>query len=224
MIGKDADRGFKYWHVRALDVKLNTVVERLAGFLLACSGALALNPALDISQYAHTAWRVREGFGKGAIQGIAQTPDGYLWLGTEFGLLRFDGVRATTWQPPPGEELRSTNIYSLLVTRDGRLWIGTVAGLASWKDGRLTQYPELAGQAVGTLFEGNHGTVWAGGTGATNGRLCAIQNGSVRCDGDDGVFSRVDSGTELELTVPAPVAYRKSPRARRWMFWGREKA
>ena len=68
----------------------------LAGMLLAgrpC--AFALNPALDVSQYAHTAWKVSEGFFKGVIASysIAQTPDGYLWLGTEFGLLRFDGVR-----------------------------------------------------------------------------------------------------------------------------------
>ena len=74
--------------------------------LLACSAcALALDPSLDISQYAHTAWTVRDGFGKGPIHSIAQTHDGYLWLGTEFGLLRFDGVRAVPWQPPGGEHL-----------------------------------------------------------------------------------------------------------------------
>ena len=62
--------------------------------LLKCSlCAFALDPALDVSQYAHTAWRVSEGLSKGVlIFAMAQTPDGYLWLGTEFGLLRFDGV------------------------------------------------------------------------------------------------------------------------------------
>ena len=65
------------------------------GILLACCPcAFALAPSLDINQYAHTAWKVREGFSKGVISSIAQTPDGYLWLGTEFGLLRFDGVRS----------------------------------------------------------------------------------------------------------------------------------
>src|SRR5689334_13935946 len=62
------------------------------GMLLVCPCALALNPALDISQYAHHAWRNSEGFAKGPINSIAQTADGYLWLGTDFGLLRFDGV------------------------------------------------------------------------------------------------------------------------------------
>ena len=61
--------------------------------LAGCAGAFALDPSLDVSQYAHTAWKIREGFTKGMIYGMAQTPDGYLWLGTEFGLLRFDGVR-----------------------------------------------------------------------------------------------------------------------------------
>ena len=65
-----------------------------------CPCAFALNPSLDINQYAHKAWTVREGFFKGAIYAIAQTPDGYLWLGTEFGLVRFDGVRSVPWQPP----------------------------------------------------------------------------------------------------------------------------
>src|SRR5215472_10767236 len=79
--------------------------------LLACAAplcarsVLALDPSLDISQYAHTAWKVRDGFTKGAIYAIAQTPDGYLWLGTEFGLFRFDGVRTVSWQPPPDQDL-----------------------------------------------------------------------------------------------------------------------
>src|SRR5215469_2577525 len=68
------------------------------GVVMCCRCALALNPSLDVSQYAHTAWKFRDGFTKGTIVSIAQTPDGYLWLGTEFGLLRFDGVRSVPWQ------------------------------------------------------------------------------------------------------------------------------
>src|SRR6202049_250312 len=90
------------------------------GMLLAfCPCTFALNPALAVSQYAHTAWKVREGFPKGLITSIVQTPDGYLWLGTEFGLLRFDGVRFVPWQPPPGEHLPSGIIRSLLAGRVG---------------------------------------------------------------------------------------------------------
>jgi ligand-binding sensor domain-containing protein len=78
----------------------------------------ALNPTLDISQYAHTAWRIRKGFTKGYIDSIAQTPDGYLWLGTELGLLRFDGVRNVLWQPPPGHHLPSGGTSRLLALRE----------------------------------------------------------------------------------------------------------
>ena len=159
---------------------------------LVCPCALALNPALDVSEYAHTAWKVRDGFVKGTIGSIAQTPDGYLWLGTEFGLLRFDGVRTVPWQPPQGQHLPSNSVFSLLAARDGTLWIGTSKGLASWKDGKLTQYPELAGQWVrAPIFEDSEGTVWVGGVGfPPPAKLCAIHPGSgrVECYGEDGGF------------------------------------
>ncbi|MGA9964276.1 MAG: PAS domain S-box protein, partial [Terriglobales bacterium] len=150
--------------------------------LLACSAcAFALDPSLDISQYAHTAWKIREGFTKGTIFSMAQTPDGYLWLGTEFGLVRFDGVRAIPWQPPDGEQLPSTWIKSLLVARDGTLWVGTEKGLASWKDGKLTKYPEVAGQAVSSLLQDVEGTLWFGIR--DPGRLCAVRAGKTQCYG-----------------------------------------
>src|SRR5215831_17544590 len=139
--------------------------------------AFALNPALDVSQYAHTSWKVREGFFKGAISSIAQTPDGYLWLGTEFGLLRFDGVRNVPWQPPQDQHLPSSSIWALLAARDGTLWIGTAKGLASWKGDKLTQYPQLAGQYVVRLFEDHEGALWVGTFAVSAGRLCSIQNG-----------------------------------------------
>ena len=160
------------------------------GMLLACCAcAFGLDPSLDISQYAHTAWRVRDGFFKGYISSIAQTPDGYLWLGTEFGLLRFDGVRAVPWKPPAGEHLPNDNnfVRALLAARDGTLWIGTFQGLASWKDGKLTPYADLAGRDVAGLLEDREGTVWVGASYPT-GRLCAIRSGNTQCYGDDGRF------------------------------------
>ena len=79
---------------------IEMVARRTLCVLLWGSLAFSLDPSLDINQYAHTGWKVREGLTKGTIKTIAQTPDGYLWLGTEFGLLRFDGVRSVPWQPP----------------------------------------------------------------------------------------------------------------------------
>src|SRR5260370_32580105 len=99
--------------------------------IVVCPRAFALDPSLELTQYTHTAWTAREGL-NGSIRSIVQTPDGYLWLGTEFGLVRFDGVHFVPWNPPPGERLPSSNILVLLAARDGTLWIGTISGLASW--------------------------------------------------------------------------------------------
>src|SRR5208282_2189559 len=158
----------------------------LAMLLACCMWVFGLDPSLDISQYAHTSWKVRDGFVKGLVASMAQTPDGYLWLGTQFGLFRFDGVQALPWQPPPGgQHVPSGTILSLLVTRDGTLWIGA-RGLASWKDGKLIQYSELGEQFVFALHEDAEGTLWVGSAGSPYGRLCAIRSGNTRCYGDDG--------------------------------------
>ncbi len=124
-----------------------------------CASTEALNPLLDISQYRHTAWTIRDGFTIGTAFAMAQTPDGYLWLGTDFGLFRSDGVRFIRWQPPPGQQLPE-NPYALLVSRDGTLWIGTFAGLVNWNNGKLTQYPEVGARFITSLLEDREGTVW----------------------------------------------------------------
>jgi ligand-binding sensor domain-containing protein/signal transduction histidine kinase len=164
----------------------------ICAFLLlaCCPSAFALNPQLDVSQYAHTSWKIRDGFPKGEISSIAQTHDGYLWLGTELGLFRFDGVKHVQWRPPAGQELPSNFIFSLLVGSDGTLWIGTEKGLASWKDGKLTQYAELAGHYIFSLLEDREGAVWVSGAAVPVGKLCSIRNGSVQCFGEDGSFGR----------------------------------
>jgi ligand-binding sensor domain-containing protein len=160
-----------------------------AGMLVVCcSRAFALNPTLDVSQYAHTAWTVRDGFGKDFFLSIAQTPDGYLWLGTDSGLLRFGGVRAVSWQPPAGQQLPGIDIPTLLVTRDGALWIGTGNGLARWKDGKLITWAELSGQRISSLLQDREGAVLIGSrAGTMAGRFCAFQNERLQClDGFSG--------------------------------------
>ncbi len=158
--------------------------------LACCSTAFALDPALDVSQYAHAAWKIDEGFVNSEITSIAQTPDGYLWLGTELGLYRFDGVKNVRWHSPADQELPSNWILSLHAARDGTLWIGTAKGLASWKDGKLTQYSQLAGLYIFKILEDREGAVWASGVSITAGKLCAIRNSSVQCSGDDGTLGR----------------------------------
>src|SRR5579863_118181 len=183
--GSNMQRGRKH----ARDLWLGSI---LAGLLFVCSpGAKALNPNLDVSQYAHTAWKVRDGFTRGGILAIAQTPDGYLWLGTEFGLYRFDGVRATPWQPESDRDFLSRHVYSLMVARDGSLWIGTDEGAASWKDGRLTRYPDLDGQTVRSFLEDREGTIWSSGLKVLGApQICAIGNTRARCYGNDASLDR----------------------------------
>jgi ligand-binding sensor domain-containing protein len=108
-------------------------------------------------------------------QCICANPDGYLWLGTELGLVRFDGVRAMPWTPPRGTVLPSEWIRALVTARDGTLWIGTLLGLAAWDGHRLLVYPQFDGQAIQALHEDREGTMWVGATASNDGLLCAIR-------------------------------------------------
>jgi signal transduction histidine kinase/ligand-binding sensor domain-containing protein len=111
-----------------------------------------------------------------------------VWLGTESGLLRFDGVRAVPWQPLAGQELPGSLITFLLAAHDGTLWIGTFSGLASWKDGKLRTIPELAGQSVTSILEARDGTVWIGIYAQSGGGVCYIRSGVVRCEHERDQF------------------------------------
>jgi signal transduction histidine kinase/ligand-binding sensor domain-containing protein len=188
---------------------------------VACPCAFALNPALEVSQYAHTSWRNRDGFARSEIDGIVQTADGYLWLATQFGILRFDGVRTAPWQPPPGQRLPSDHVMALLAARNGALWIGTERGLASWKNGKLREYPELAGLDVGSLVEDHVGAIWAGAYQVNDGKLCEIRGGNVHCDPEihgpgQGVMAmREDSRGNLWVATYKGV-WRWKPKAREY--------
>ena len=93
---------------------------RLLWLTLAClwlcpGAALALDPDKRLSQYAHSAWRIQDGSFGGAPSAVVQTADGYVWIGTSTGLLRFDGMRFVQWIPGDGGSFVSSNsVYSLL--------------------------------------------------------------------------------------------------------------
>jgi len=156
-------------------------VVALGACLFCAPSTLALDSSLDISQYGHGSWKIRDGFTRGVISSITQTPDGYLWLGTEFGLLRFDGVRAAPWKPPGGEQLPSDYIRALLTSRDGTLWIASQKGLSSWAHGKLTNYSDIPGEIAGVLLEDRQGTIWFAAN--APGRVCTIRGGEARCYG-----------------------------------------
>jgi PAS domain S-box-containing protein len=153
--------------------------------LVALPRALALDPDRRISQYGHTAWRIQDG----AISpptNIAQTSDGFLWITTAQGLMRFDGVRFVPWQPPQGQNLPGTHFSALLGSRDGSLWIGTTRGLARWKDGQLRTYTDLEHPTgISAIIEDDFGTIWATRYGqyAREAPLCNISKETLHCFG-----------------------------------------
>lgn len=140
-------------------------------------------------QYAHTAWTVRDSGLPSGPRTITQTTDGYLWIGTDTGVLRFDGVRFVSWDPQ-NSALPSRQVLKLVGGADGTLWVGTAAGLARWDGREMKVIPSLQGVPVPTLFEDRDGTLWAGTDPGMNGaaRVCAIRGVEARCEGNREMF------------------------------------
>jgi diguanylate cyclase (GGDEF)-like protein len=106
--------------------------------------ASALDPQKALTQYGLDTWQ--EGLPQLSLHAVAQTPDGYLWIGTQQGLARFDGVRFTTFDNRNTPGLRSNLISALLVDRAGRLWVGTWAGgLSRLEQGRFVTFTTADG-------------------------------------------------------------------------------
>src|SRR5688572_8744350 len=97
--------------------------------------AHALDPAKAVSQYVHQVWRTEHGLPTNTVIAIAQTPDGYLWLGTDQGLVRFDGVKFKTYDRRNTPALVNDTVQAILVDRKGALWMGTERGLARFAGG-----------------------------------------------------------------------------------------
>ena len=172
-------------------------------FLFAVSSVWAVDPSRHITQYAHTAWRIQDGVFSGAPNTITQTADGYLWIGTQAGLLRFDGVRFVPWTSPDGKHLPSSSVVSLLGARDGGLWIGMEGGLSHWDNRDLTNYL-IEPTRINSIIEDRSGTVWfvrSQGSNAAGG-LCQIVGTAMRCYGKaDGLPSSNVSSILIQDTL-----------------------
>jgi signal transduction histidine kinase/ligand-binding sensor domain-containing protein len=146
--------------------------------------AAALDPHRLISQYAHTVWRIQDGFPQ-AAEVITQTKDGYIWIAAGGGLIRFDGV---TMAPVAGQQSFPTRegINSLLGSRDGSLWMATYQALYNLKDGKGTRIPIKVG-GVQSLLEDHAGTIWITRThvNGIEGALCRIDGDRLTCHGKD---------------------------------------
>src|SRR5215813_9628952 len=179
------------------------VARTILGFLvvaLVCPGVAGLDPSRRISQYGHNMWRIQDGYLPAPPQAIAQTADGYLWIGTDAGLVRFDGVRFVPWASPRGEKLPSDQILCLLAATDGSLWIGTAKGLARWKGGALTTYKGLTNRIWG-IVEDHTADIWIVRSRIEDSRgpLCRIRDNDLRCFGrDDGIPLPTATGLALD--------------------------
>jgi signal transduction histidine kinase/ligand-binding sensor domain-containing protein len=169
--------------------------------LWATCTAWAVDPSLQMSQYGHSVWRLQDGFFIGRPFAIAQTTDGYLWIGTQNGLVRFDGVRFVPWVPRLGDQPPSLRIQSLLGARDGSLWIGTESGLVRWVDHKLFQYPGSLGR-IDAIIERLNGEVWFSRYRESDDvALCRIVSLRTQCYGqEDGVALQGGAASLLEDT------------------------
>ena len=155
--------------------------------IAAATRASALDPHKAISQYIQTVWTTDAGLPQTSIYTVAQTSDGYLWVGTESGLARFDGVRFTVYNRRNTKALPTDYIARLLGAHDGSLWIATDSGLVHEKGGVWTTYTVhdgLSSNDIHALFEGSDGSLWVG----TSRGLDRLQNGRILVYGNrDGL-------------------------------------
>jgi signal transduction histidine kinase/ligand-binding sensor domain-containing protein/CheY-like chemotaxis protein len=143
----------------------------LAVLVAACLAAsirpavAALDPTKHISQYVRTVWEASAGLPQNSVQAILQTRDGYVWLGTEEGLVRFDGVRFEVFNRINTPELPGKDVKSLFEAADGTLWIGMAGGLARLKDGRFSGYSLTTGLQhdwISVVTGDRDGNIWLG--------------------------------------------------------------
>jgi signal transduction histidine kinase/ligand-binding sensor domain-containing protein len=152
--------------------------------LLASSPASGLDSTLRLTQYRHTAWRVQDGSFAAAPNAIAQTTDGYIWIGTGAGLVKYDGVRFAPWTAPGQRTPFSAVVLSLLGAADGTLWIGTATQLWSLKNNTLSEH---VGGRINAIIEDRHHRIWVVRSRPPDpkGGLCQAAGEQPRCIGGD---------------------------------------
>jgi ligand-binding sensor domain-containing protein/anti-sigma regulatory factor (Ser/Thr protein kinase) len=152
--------------------------------ILLVSGELNYTPALDpakaLSQYSYTTWQTKEGLPFNFVRSITQTKDGYIWLASESGLIRFDGVRFTLFDQTNTRELGSSGVKHLTTSRDGTLWMGVERGNVlhfndAFQKYRLREEPFQKDTEV--VMEDEKGDIWVGTPG---GGVAVIEKKSGR--------------------------------------------
>ncbi len=150
----------------------------------------ALDPARAVTQYALKTWDKNAGLPSSAILTMIQTREGFLWLGTYNGLVRFDGVTFTTYNSVNTKSFTHDGIWTLCEDRDGTLWIGTNGGgLLAYRGGVFTPYPandRLSSNIVTHVRQSSDGRLWVGTRSGLDLLEPARMNEPVRIRDADG--------------------------------------
>ncbi len=132
--------------------------------LLGARGGWALEPSTPLANFVRQSWAMESGLPQNTVQALAQTRQGFVWVGTEAGLVRFDGIGFQVFDRNSNPALPGNDIRCLLETADGALWIGTSEGLARWKDGAVTAFSTrdgLPANGIRALAQDFDLTLWA---------------------------------------------------------------
>ena len=131
--------------------------------LAASPRAQALEPRESLGSFGHQTWQTETGLPQNSVHAIAQSADGYLWLGTDGGLARFDGYSFTVFDSHNTPALQSNQVRHLLAASDGSLWAATAAGAVRLQGGRFTRFTSeqgLPGDNVWSFYETRPGNLW----------------------------------------------------------------
>ena len=159
--------------------RLSHLYVAAALLLLACSRSFALDPNRSINEFGHQTWLTENGLPQNTVQAIVQTRDGYLWIGTQEGLARFDGLNFTVFDKENTSAFKSNDIRFLHEDQQGRLWISTSYGLVCRHNGQFTSFTVNEGlpdNSIGPVVQDTNGNVWIG----TSGGLTRFENGNFR--------------------------------------------
>jgi ligand-binding sensor domain-containing protein/signal transduction histidine kinase len=132
-----------------------------AGLVVVCHSVsvFAIDPNRTLSQYIHNSWGMDKGFPGGSVTSIAQTPDGYLWIGTDRGIIRFDGINFHTVEAGPATPTFGP-VRKLLVDGQGTLWILLQnTKLLRYRDGTFNLVRGEAENGITALGEGEGNAV-----------------------------------------------------------------
>ncbi len=141
---------------------------------------VAIAQTKDQVQYTRRVWHIQDGLPEEPVQAIGQTSDGFLWIGTAGGLVRFDGYRFTrSLQPWHNTSLTDDSTFCILTASDGSLWIGTEGeGLLHFQNGVFRAYTTADGLTDGfvrSVIEDSQKRIWVG----TDNGLFRVLNGKI---------------------------------------------